>query len=54
MMFAFLGLTLIAVIFAIGVFQVFRHVTWRSTPDRYTYRTDKEGNESVKDHSDAE
>ena len=52
MMLAFVGLSVISFILGAGVFYILTNVTLRRAPDRYTYTTDADGNDVVKDNSD--
>lgn len=52
-MITFVGLAIISAIFAVGVYQIVRNVAWKRTPDRYEYSVDEDGNEIVKEKSDA-
>ena len=47
------GLFVIILILAVGVFWLFSNVTFKRTPQRYTYTVDEEGNAVVKDTTDA-
>lgn len=49
-----IGFIVVASIIAAGVYWVISNVTLTPQPDRYTYVTDKDGNESVNTNSKGE
>lgn len=44
-----IGVIVIAVVLAVGVFWLFSNVTFKRTPQRYTYKIDEEGNAVIID-----
>lgn len=52
-LYTIVGLFVIVAILAAGVFWLFSNVTFKRTPQRYTYMVDEEGNAVVKDTTDA-
>lgn len=50
--FALLGALLIAAVVGAGVYWIITNISFKSTPPRYTYEKDENGNEKVKDHSE--
>lgn len=51
--YAMLGIIVVAAIFAVGTFWLLQNVTFKSIPHPYDYKTDENGNETVKDNTDA-
>jgi NADH:ubiquinone oxidoreductase subunit 3 (subunit A) len=50
--YAMLGIIVVAAIFAVGTFWLLQNVTFKQ-PNPYEYKTDENGNETVKDNTDA-
>ena len=50
--FALLGALVIAAIVGAGVYWILTNISFKTTPTRYTYEKDENGNEKVKDHSE--
>lgn len=44
-----IGVIVIATVLAVGVFWLLSNVTFKRTPQRYTYKIDEEGNAVVTD-----
>ena len=44
-----IGVIVIATVLAVGVFWLFSNVTFKRTPQRYTYKIDEEGNAVIFD-----
>ena len=44
-----IGVIVIAVVLAVGIFWLFSNVSFKRTPQRYTYTLDEEGNAVVVD-----
>jgi cytochrome c-type biogenesis protein CcmE len=53
MFYATLGIVTVAIVIGAGVYWLTQNVTFKSIPHPYEYKTDENGNESVKDNSDA-
>jgi hypothetical protein len=51
--YAMIGIFVVAAIFAAGAAWVVRSVSFKPMKTPYEYKTDENGNESVKDNSDA-
>jgi len=51
--YAMLGIIVVAAIFAAGTYWLLRNITFKTIPHVYEYKTDENGNESVKDNTDA-
>ena len=50
--YAMLGMIVVAVVIAAGAYWLVQNITFKKTPHAYNYKTDENGNESVKDNSD--
>ena len=46
-----IGVIVIATVLAVGVFWLFSNVTFKRTPQRYTYKIDEEGNAVIIDEN---
>jgi hypothetical protein len=47
-----LGMIIVVAVIAFGVYWLVTNVTFKSQPDRYIYKTDKNGAEFVEDTQD--
>ena len=50
--YSMLGIMVVALVFAAGTFWLLQNVTFKQS-NPYEYKTDENGNESVKDNTDA-
>jgi hypothetical protein len=48
-----IGMLVVAALIGAGVYWVLSNVTLKRQAERYSYTVDKDGNENVKDHTDA-
>jgi hypothetical protein len=48
-----IGFVAVACVIGIGVYWVATNISFKRQPDPYTYVKDKDGNETVKDNTDA-
>lgn len=53
MFYATLGIVAVAIVIGAGIYWLIENITLKSVPHPYEYKTDENGNESVKDNSDA-
>lgn len=53
MIYATLGIVTVAAVIGFGVYWLTQNVTFKQTPTPYEYKTDKNGEEYVKDNTDA-
>ena len=44
-----IGVLVIATVLAVGIFWLFSNITFKRTPQRYTYKIDEEGNAVIID-----
>lgn len=47
--YSIVGILVIGMILAVGIFWIFSNVTFKKVPQRYTYTLDEEGNAVVTD-----
>lgn len=52
MIYTVIGIVTVAVVIGVGVYWLTQNVTFKQ-PKPYEYKTDENGNESVKDNTDA-
>jgi hypothetical protein len=53
MIYAMIGIVAVAIVIGAGVYWLTQNVTFKSIPHPYDYKTDENGNETVKDNTDA-
>lgn len=50
--FALVGYIVVGVALAVGIYWMATNLTFKQQPERYTYKTDEDGNDTVKDNTD--
>jgi uncharacterized protein YxeA len=53
MIYAMIGIVAVAIVIGAGVYWLTQNITFKSIPHVYEYKTDENGNETVKDNTDA-
>ena len=48
-----IGVSVVSLIVAFGVYWLMSNITFKRQPERYTYKTDEAGNEYVQDNMEA-
>jgi hypothetical protein len=53
MIYAMIGIVAVAIVISAGVYWLLQNITFKTIPHVYEYKTDENGNETVKDNTDA-
>ena len=53
MIYTMIGIVTVAVVIGAGVYWLTQNITFKTIPHPYEYKTDENGNDSVKDNTDA-